>query len=44
MKSLFKEDNIFSARTNVTYGPHKTSLNAYNIYCQTLWIICPYDL
>ena len=25
--SLFKEDNIFNARTNLTYGPHKTSLN-----------------
>ena len=27
----FKEDNIFSARTNLTYGPHKTWLNSYNI-------------
>ena len=24
IRSLFKEDNIFSARTNLTYGPHKT--------------------
>ena len=24
IKSLFKEDNIFSASINLTYGPHKT--------------------
>ena len=23
IKSLFKENNIFSASTNLTYGPHK---------------------
>ena len=32
--SLFKEDNIFSASTNLTYGPHKTWLNTY--YLQTV--------
>ena len=34
--SLFKEDNIFSANTNLTYGPHKTWLNTY--YLQTVKI------
>ena len=34
--SLFKEDNIFSASTNLTYGPHKTWLNTY--YLQTVKI------
>ena len=24
IKSLFNEDNIFSASTDLTYGPHKT--------------------
>ena len=34
--SLFKEDNIFSASPNLTYGPHKTWLNTY--YLQTVKI------
>ena len=34
--SLFKEDNIFSASTNLTYGTHKTWLNTY--YLQTVKI------
>ena len=34
--SLFKEDNIFIASTNLTYGPHKTWLNTY--YLQTVKI------
>ena len=40
---LFKEDNIFSERTNLTYGPHKTCLNELqylhinNIYVNQKW-------
>ena len=34
--SLLKEDNIFSASTNLIYGPHKTWLNTY--YLQTVKI------
>ena len=34
--SLFEEDNIFSASTNLTYGPHNTWLNTY--YLQTVKI------
>ena len=41
LTSLFKEDNIFSERINLTYGPHKSRLNELrylqikNIYNQT---------
>ena len=30
--SLFKKDNIFSARTYLTYGPHKTWLNTFKLF------------
>ena len=29
--SLFKEDNIFSASTNLTYGPHKNIKVGFDI-------------
>ena len=34
--SLFIKNNMFSASTNLTYGPHKTWLNTY--YLQTVKI------
>ena len=34
--SLFKEDIIFVARTNLTYGPHKTRIVVYNIYIDNI--------
>ena len=37
IKSLFKEDNIFSVSTNLTYGPHKTLYDFVNIVCVLPW-------
>ena len=39
--SLFKEDNIFSASTNLTYGPHKTWLT-HTIYKQSKYTYIHY--
>ena len=39
MMSLFKEDGIFSTKTNLTYGPlkSKTYINMVIYICTKLW-------